>query len=132
MRYEGLLLSRTESRALIDEIDCWCRRTGTNYNKIVVAAGVAVTIRHKVRMKDQRVTLATAAKLKTAMRQHSGGINRADYLKLEKPWRREVNILAAELAMIPRINREICWRCGSIVGRCEHTLSANEVRSSFG
>ena len=132
MRYEGCLLTEDQSRALIDDVDLWCRRTGTNYNKLVIAAGVGVTTRHKVRMKGQRITLKVAARLRDAMRKHGSGISREEYRSVEKPWRREVKILASDFVGLTRASSEICHRCGSRYGRCEHTLSANGLRSSFG
>jgi hypothetical protein len=49
MRYEGMLLTLAESHALIEEMNTWCRRTGTNYNKLVGLARVSATMRSSVK-----------------------------------------------------------------------------------
>jgi hypothetical protein len=127
MRYDGCLLTEAESRSLIDEVDRWCHRTGTNYNKLVVAAGVGATTRHKVRIKGQRITMAVAAKLRQAMRQNRNGISREDYRAIPKPWRREVPLVIVRPEPM-RVSHETCRRCGARSGRCEHTLSAHGAR----
>ncbi|MES2782939.1 MAG: hypothetical protein V4657_09090 [Pseudomonadota bacterium] len=81
-----IALSVEDSKALIDEVDRWCRRTGTNYNKLVVTAGVGVTTRHKVRMKGQAVSVVVAARLRHTMHKNRHGITKKKYKITSKPW----------------------------------------------
>lgn len=128
MRYEGCLLTVEQSRALIDEMDRWCRRTGTNYNKLVVVARVGVTTRHKVRLKGQRVTFEVADRLRGTMKRYRFGISRDEYGKLPKPWgvgdtTARLKRKVVEMARVEplRVNNATCGRCGAREGMCEHT-----------
>jgi hypothetical protein len=134
VRYEGCLLTVEESATLIDEVDRWCRRTGTNYNRLVVVAGVGVTTRHKVRLKGQRITLKVANRLRVAMMNNRFGISKEKYRTVPKPWRREPVREMQERVEIEmrRVVRDICPRCGSVrydyVCAC---LSAKQQRVKF-
>lgn len=79
MRHDHLLLSEAESRKVIEEVNSWCRRTGTNYNKLVTAARVAPCIRSSVRFHGARMTEATASKLRAAMKAHPRGIGKGEH-----------------------------------------------------
>lgn len=117
----GALLTEAKSLALVEEIEQWCERTGTNYNKLVVAAGVRPSIRHMIRVKGKRVTPNVAARLRRAMRDYPEGISREEYRGKPKPWGG-----ATESAPPPKPEHEIansatCARCGAREGQCEHT-----------
>ena len=132
MRYDGCLLTETESRSLIDEVDAWCRRTGTNYNKLVIAAGVAVTIRHKVRIKGQRVTFRVAGKLRQAMLDHGRGITRQEHrARLSRISTIPLRMSSEEIES-RRVDRTPCGYCGARadVG-CRHVWSANRQWGNF-
>lgn len=121
MRYEGCLLTIEDSRRLIDDVDRWCRRTGTNYNKLVVVARVGVTTRHKVRIKGQRVTFAVAARLRNAMLDYPRGISRDEYRKKPKPWSGGRILPITPKPEPIRVSSATCSRCGAREGNCEHT-----------
>lgn len=129
IRFEGCLLSAEESRALIDEMDRWCRKTGTNYNKLVVVARVAPSIRSMVRFRSARVTFDVAARLQSTMQRYRGGITRDEYGKLPKPWGCTPRVVTIVPKPEPiRVSTETCRRCGAREGNCEHTaLSAVRV-----
>lgn len=126
MRYEGCLLTLDESNALIEEMNAWCRRTGTNYNKLVGLARVSATMRSSVRTRGKRVTMDVAARLKAAMKANPQGIKETNYHG------RNCAIMAAPIRQaaaeieLRRVNREPCFYCGvrADVG-CEHSLSAS-------
>lgn len=124
MRYEGCLLTEAESRLLIDDIDSWCRRTNTNYNKIVIAAGVAVTIRHKVRVKGQRVTFAVANKLRKAMEDNPNGIGKVEHkARLAGMSTVPVHLTSIQIEA-RRLNREPCSWCGTRADiGCKHSVA---------
>ena len=138
MRFKGCLLTRAESLELMDKVDTWCRKTATNYNRLVTAAGVNVSIRHHVRKKDRRLTRATATLLRKAMRENPGGIAWQDHKARVAGQRRELRaeisrqVRAEVIQMnVQRVDRTPCPRCGvrADVG-CKHTrvLSANGYR----
>lgn len=129
MRYEGCLLTEAESQALIDEVDRWCRRTGTNYNKLVVVARVGVTTRHKVRLKGQRLTKEVANRLSQAMAAYRFGISRDEYRQMPKPWRGARIVARLPVVEPVRVNSETCGRCGARAGRCDHTANFEPVWS---
>lgn len=127
MRHEQHLLSEDESRKVIDEVNSWCRRTGTNYNKLVTAARVAPCIRSSVRFHGARMSHATADKIRTAMRANPHGIAKHEH----KARVREVahGIVARQRmkhsrnfpAARPVIDRTECPRCGALRNHgCEH------------
>ncbi len=125
MRHEHLLLSETESRKVIDEVNAWCRRTGTNYNKLVTAARVAPCIRSVVRDRGRRMSIDTAGKLRSAMRANPHGISRDDH-------RARVRIVARETLDRQRqkyrreyparpVDQSTCSICGARLAiGCEH------------
>lgn len=118
----GPLLTKEESRALIEEVNRWCQRTGTNYNKLVVVADVRPSVRHMIRMKGKRVTPDTAARLRETMRQHRYGISREEYRAKPKPWGTAVvEALSPLLPELVRVESTQCGRCGARTGQCEHT-----------
>lgn len=59
MRHEAFLMSETESLEIISQVDRWCRRTGSSYNKLITAARVAPCTRSHVRMGNYRLPCAT-------------------------------------------------------------------------
>ncbi len=114
----GELLTREQSLAVIAEVDRWCRKTGTNYNKLVIVAQVPVSTRHKVRRYEQRLTPRIANRLRETMAKYRHGISRDVYRGIRKPWECE----QTELAPAPtRVVRERCWKCEMPVGECVHT-----------
>jgi hypothetical protein len=129
MRFEGMLLTEIESRAVIAEVNAWCRRTGTNYNKLVTAAGVNVSTRSSVMHRNRRLTTMTADRLRATMRKHKHGISKGEhrerttqaeiaaYERQSRKARREF-----PQADLPRVDRTPCSRCGvrADIG-CEHS-----------
>jgi|GEM_PF-6336457 len=109
MRHEHLLMSETESAKVIDKVDAWCRRTGTNYNKLVIAARVAVSTRSAVRRRRRRLTLETANRLLRTMQGYPQGITKGEH-KLRLSTARLV-VHVAELP--PRVDRTPCGYCGA-------------------
>jgi hypothetical protein len=125
MRYD--LLTEDESRMVIDEVNSWCRRTGTNYNKLVTAARVNETTRYAVRIRGRRLTIQTADRLRNAMRVHPHGISKDDHKvrvrvssaeKLERQRSKRRRDFPAEAV---RVDRSPCPKCGARrdLG-CEH------------
>ena len=125
MRYD--LLTEDESRMVIDEVNSWCRRTGTNYNKLVTAARVNETTRYAVRIRRRRLTSDTATRLRTAMRANPQGITKGDHKvrvraataeKLERQRSKRRRDFPAEAV---RVDRSPCPKCGARrdLG-CEH------------
>ncbi len=110
MRLEHhLILSEAESQKVIDEVNAWCRRTGTNYNKLVIAARVNPSTRGWVRRGRSRLTIATAAKLREAMRANPNGISKGEHKT------RLANFRAMYVPPPPPpalIDRSPCWKCG--------------------
>lgn len=110
------LLDAADSAALINKIDAWCDRTGTNYNRLVIAAKVGVSTRSNVRTKGQRISLKVAARLEDAMSDNPKGISREEH----------TDRLRAEVVIFPnaveqqRIESAICPRCGSRDYECGH------------
>lgn len=118
MRFKGLLLSHAESRKVVAEVDAWCRRTGTNYNKLIVAAGVAPSLRSDVRCRGRKLTTMTAQKLRRTMLQFGAGISRAQH-KEHLGLRREQESLriavqrqVREHVESLRVDRTPCSNCG--------------------
>lgn len=117
MRHEHLLLSEGESLAVIEEVNAWCRRTGTNYNKLVTAARVAVSTRSAVRKRRRRLMRETAARLVATMSANPQGISKREH---------KGRLSAARAAFVPpaplvRVDRSPCPKCGARrdIG-CEH------------
>ena len=109
MRHDHLLLSEEESRRVIDEVNGWCRRTGTNYNKLVTAARVNPSTRGWVRSGRSRLTFTTAAKLREAMRANPHGISKGEHKTRLANYRARV---APPPPAPPPVDRSPCWKCG--------------------
>lgn len=118
MRHEQHLLSEVESLRVIDEINAWIRRTGTNYLRLTTAAGVAPSTRSAVRHRRRKLTIETAKRLRAAMEAHPNGISKGEH---------KVRLSRARLAAIkipalpPRVDSRTCDLCGArrAVG-CRH------------
>ncbi|ALJ15347.1 hypothetical protein ATM17_21510 [Sphingopyxis macrogoltabida] len=118
MRHEQHLLSEAESRQVIDDVDAWLRRTGTNYNRLITAARVNASTRHCVRIKHRRLTIDTAHRLRDAMQAHPRGIGKgehkarvraaaAEQLERQRAKRRR------DFPALPiTVDRSPCPRCG--------------------
>ena len=127
MRHEHCLLTDEESRKVIDEVNAWCRRTGTNYNKLVIAARVAPCTRSFVRHRGRRMTIFTAAKLRGAMKANPHGIGKGEH-------KARVRIAAKDIverqrakrrtdypAEGMRVDHSTCPKCGARRAHgCEH------------
>ena len=117
MRHERLLLTIDESRELITEINRWCRKTGTNYNRLVIAAGVRPSLRSSVR-RGTRLTITTAQVIRSTMAQNPLGIDRDDHKRRVKRRARDqvLRQQQREQAAFPaepiRVDRTPCPRCG--------------------
>lgn len=126
MRFKDCLLSQAESMVLIDQVDAWCRRTSTNYNRLVIAAGVNVSTRSSVRHRGRCLTFTVAARLRVAMKNHPRGITLAEHRT--RTTRAEVSAFERTMLRItaelppPRIDRTPCGKCGvrADIG-CKHT-----------
>lgn len=79
MRHEQHLLSEVESARVIDEINAWCRRTGTNYNKLITAARVNTSLRYCVLFRGCKMREDTAARLRGAMSANPRGIEKGEH-----------------------------------------------------
>jgi len=79
MRHEHRLLSHAKTVKLIEDIGAWCKRTGTNYSKLMFAARVTVSTRSAVRLRRRRLTIETADKLRGAMADFPNGITKAQH-----------------------------------------------------
>lgn len=117
MRHERLLLTIEESRDLITEINRWCRKTGTNYNRLVIAAGVRPSLRSSVR-RGTRLTITTAQVIRTTMNQNPTGIDKDDHKRMiVRRTRERVNRVKQKTqegypAALVRVDRTPCPRCG--------------------
>lgn len=129
MRYEGQLLTEIESRALIAEVDRWCRRTGTNYNKLVTAARVPPSIRSSVKNRHKRVTKDVAGRIRLMMHTYRFGITKDDLKRHIIVASSRARALSEEQIESLRVDREPCPRCGARkdVG-CAH-VSVNPLRA---
>ena len=118
MRHEQHLLSEVESARVIDELNAWCRRTGTNYNKLVIAARVAVSTRSAVRRRRRKLTIETATRLRVAMSEHPNGISKGEHKARLSRARAEA---VKTIALPPRVDSRTCDLCGArrAVG-CRH------------
>ncbi len=111
----GELISLEDSLAVIDAIDRWCQSTGTNYNKLVVVAGIWGSTRYKVKVKGCRLTVRGAAKLRKAMADNPDGISAERYRTIKKPWgRMALPERTVEKIEPVRIIRDSCPRCGAV------------------
>jgi hypothetical protein len=120
MRHEQLLLTEGESRLVIEEVNSWIRRTGTNWNKLVTAARVNPSTRGWVRSGRSRLSITTAAKLKEAMRANPHGIAKGEHKT------RLANYRARFVPPPPPpapVDRTPCIRCGANPANgCEHMI----------
>lgn len=120
MRHEHLLLTEDESRKVIEEVNSWCRRTGTNYNKLVTAARVNPSTRGWVRNGRSRLSIMTAAKLHEAMRANPRGIAKGEHKTRLANYR----AMFTPPPPIPQpVDRSPCIKCGTRLdqhqdGRC--------------
>lgn len=112
MRYEGQLLTEDESRDLIREVDRWCRRTGTNYNKLVTAARVPPSIRSSVKVRKKRVTKDVAARMRRIMRDFRQGITKEDLKQHVALSLTRARALSETQIESLRVDREPCPKCG--------------------
>ena len=142
MRFRGLLLSLTESRAVMNEVDAWCRRTGTNYRRLIVAAGLTCSIRSDVRKRQRKLTTMTAKKLRRTMQQYGAGISREQHKAHLDACGDRVTLRRAHGALSVQVQRQVrehvealrvdrtpCPRCGvrADIG-CEHSRRDFERR----
>ena len=123
----GSSLSLSASVALMNEVDEWCRRTQTNYNKLVTAADVGCTTRHKVRAKGQCISVTVADRLRSAMSQFPSGIPKDRHKRRLASIRKTHALPSVKIAAVNlesrRVNREPCSRCGirADIG-CRHSV----------
>lgn len=136
LKYEQGLLTHTESCALFDEIDRWCRRTAISYSRFAIAAGVEVNTRAAVRNRGRCLTFATAFKLRAAMENNPAGISKSESRKrrreLEQRALARVQAVAATMLAPTQspVNRDPCPWCnvrGDIGCRHTRVLSAGPV-----
>jgi hypothetical protein len=108
MRYtEADLLTAEQAKALLAEMDRWCRRTGTNYHRLATAARVAPNTRAMIRQGKRRPTIKVADRIRVAMAKNPRGIDR------EKHLANRLSPQAEPRVMPPRIvDRSPCPRCG--------------------
>ena len=126
MRHEHLLLNDADSQAVIEEVNAWCRRTGTNYNKLVTAARVNPTTRSGVRNRGKRLAVSTAQKLRMAMAAYPNGIDKGSHkARVRRSATEYLDSQRARQARnypaIVRVDRSECKTCGARrdIG-CEH------------
>lgn len=126
MRHERLLLTIDESLDVITEINSWCRRTGTNYNRFVTAAGVRPSLRSSVR-RGTRLTITTVEIIRKTMRDNPRGIDRDEHKRrvkcraTEQLRRQQQRDRIIHPAMPIRVDRSPCPRCGTRKDHgCEH------------
>ena len=129
-RYRGTLLTEAESHAIIDEVNRWCRKTGTNYNKLITAAKVAPSTRSQVRHRERRITIEVARRLKQAMTLYPHGITKTEH---KARLRRIYRPMPSEQIESRRVHREPCPKCGTRADiGCKHSIwSANADWRNF-
>jgi hypothetical protein len=109
MRYaETDLLTAEQAKALLAEMDRWCRRTGTNYHRLVTAARVAPNTRAMIRQGKRRPTCKVADRIRAAMKRNPGGIDKQRHLANRLAPPPEPRIIPA-----PIPDRSPCPRCGT-------------------
>lgn len=127
MRHEQFLLSDMESEQLIRAVQSYLRKTKTNYNRLVTAAGVNPSVRTDVKKRGKRLTMKTAEKLRAAMRQNPNGIPKEQHKQTvirrtrERLTRVKRKTQQAYPAQLVRVDRTPCFKCGirKDIG-CEH------------
>lgn len=118
MRGDNSLLSNDESSRVIDEVNAWCRRTGSNYNKLVTAARVNESTRYCVMMRGRRLTTKTAIRLRSAMHAHPFGITKTEHkvrvraVSAEKLERQRSKRRRDFPAQPVPVDRTPCGKCG--------------------
>lgn len=115
MRHEAFLLTEAESRAIIERVNAWCRRTGSSYNKLITAARVAPCTRSHVRQGKRRLTHTVAARLLSTMEANPHGIAKDDHRRRvrEIEARALKRVITIRMAEPPRVvDRSPCPRCG--------------------
>ena len=113
MAERGLVLSYQDSLALLVEVDQWCERTGTNYNRLIVAAEVGVSTRSLVRNQGKCMSLRVAGRLRYAMKKYRRGISREQHRERIAA-AQEVRVEDVGGAAEPlRVSRDPCPRCGA-------------------
>lgn len=115
MRHEAFLMSEAESLAIIEQVNAWCRRTGSSYNKLVTAARVAPCTRSHVRMGKRRLTHQVAARLTATMQANPHGIAKDEHKRRvrEVEARALARVLYQRRTEPPRVvDRSPCPRCG--------------------
>lgn len=75
------LLTHEQATALLGEMERWCRRTGTNYFRLVTAARVPPNTRAAIRQRKRRITIKLANQIRTAMRNNRQGISKEQHMK---------------------------------------------------
>lgn len=108
MRYtDDDLLTHEEGRELLTQIESWCRRTGTNYFRLVTAARVPPNTRSMIRQGKRRLTIILANRLTVAMTQNPHGISKERHQRLRIP------VVIARPMPTPAPDRSPCPRCGT-------------------
>lgn len=75
------LLTHDQAKKLLVDMERWCRRTGTNYFRLVTAARVPPNTRAAIRQRKRRITIKLANQIKTAMRKNPNGISKESHLR---------------------------------------------------
>lgn len=127
MRHEEFLLSHDESRQLVRAVNAYLDRTGTNYNRLVTAAAVNPSIRSDVTTRDKRLTIHTADKIRSAMKQNPTGIPKEQHKRtIIRRTKERINRVKQKTregypAQPVRVDRTPCFKCGvrKDIG-CEH------------
>jgi hypothetical protein len=124
-RWAGRTISREESLLLLNEMAKWCRKTGTNYNKLVGEARVAPSFRSYLRSNRREcVSVEVAGRIRDAMKRNPHGLKEPNYHG--RSCSAVANSQPAPVVEIVRVNRDPCFRCGVPADRgCEHSLSAS-------
>lgn len=108
MRYtDADLLSPEDALNLMAAVDAWCRRTGTNYLKLVNAARIPPSTRSSVKHGKRRLTVILAARITAAMTANPRGISKEEHkMNSRRPVR-------AARVMPVIVDRSPCPRCGT-------------------
>ena len=104
MRYsEADLVSEQRALEIIAELDRWCRRTGTTYNRFVTAARVPPSTRSKIRQGRLRLTIKLANRITATMADNPRGIRKGESAHVVIPRHTPVRLT---------VDRSPCPRCG--------------------
>lgn len=110
MRYtDADLLTHEAGLELLKQMDGWCRRTGTNYFRLVTAARVPPNTRSMIRQGKRRLTIKLANRLTTAMEKNPRGISK------ERHYQHRISSvpLPQRPTPPPAPDRSPCPRCGT-------------------